>query len=232
MKRKVRLALKSAFALTLVATVIPFAGGTGNQAVASTAPTFDKTLWDHLSALRSYHVDAFWKVSGTKQKTETVQWSEDVHGQDFHLTISSAGSSGQQSEFYVIGDHYYVGQGGHFTDIGDMGKQMITPLLQVTLGYWTGLVASADNVHYVGRTTYEGRAANRYTVSYDLGAAVTLSTASFSLKNSVILDKATQAPLQVLGSYSGSDGAKNSFVFNESFKVSKIGKVGSLQIPS
>lgn len=208
----------------------------GYAARSGATPTLDSTIWNKLAALRSYHAESIMSSTATGQKAAMVRWSEDVNGKDYHLTVSSSSGGNQTSEMYYVHGHFYVGQGGHFVDLGDMGKQLAQPMLAMTLGYWTGLAQSGRDARYLRRVSVAGRAADRYTVKYAVIApgagGNVLSAASAYYTNTVDVDVATHAPLHVSGAYKGSDGKGHSYTLNTSFAVTKVGKVGSIKVPA
>src|SRR5579884_1049435 len=125
-------------------------------------PTLDPNMWKKLSALGSYHAESTLKWTGTGQKPGSMHWVEDVHGKDYHLILTSSTSSSQKSEMYYVHGHFYIGESGHFVDLGNMGKQLAAPMLDMTLGYWVSIAQDGRNVRYIGRVNDDGRAANRF----------------------------------------------------------------------
>jgi len=203
---------------------------------AAATPTWDNAMWKKLSALRSYHAESTLSWTSSTAKSGSARWSEDVHGKDFHLILSASSSGAQKGEMYFVGGHFYIGQAGHFMDLGDLGKQMADAMLAMTLGYWTALAGGERNVHYVGRVTTSGRAADRYTVQYQAivpagtGGQFT-SNASAYFSNTVDVDVATHAPLRVTGTYRGKDGQGHTATLTTMFVVTRIGQIGAIKLP-
>jgi len=228
--------------LAIIFGIVGFSGllsVTTGQAARPTSraggtPTLDNAMWNKLSALRSYHAESTLKWTGSAAKPGTVHWTEDVHGKDYHLTLISSSGSTQRSDMYFVGGHFYIGEGGHFMDLGNVGKQMAAAMLPMTMGYWTALTQDGHNVHYVGRVTTSGRTAYRFTVQYAVSAPgvggnpLTVARALFT--NTVDIDVATHAPLRVTGLFRG-QGEGQSFSLSTSFLVSHVGQVGAIKVP-
>jgi hypothetical protein len=172
-----------------------------------------------------------------KQAAQTVRFSEDVHGKDYHLIAQTSTTATQQSEIIFVHGHLYMGAHGQFQDVGPLGQQLAQPILRMTLGFWSGLFLGSSNAHFVGRVTTSGRPANCYTVVLvyaGLGGSAGSGhsgLASVHFTSTVDLDVATQAPLRVVARYTGKDNKGDISTLTTSFLVSRIGKVGAIQVP-
>ena len=235
----------------LAALAIIALGGTVDRARGTAAPPpLDGSLWLNLGRLRAYHADSTldYAVAGV---SESLRWSEDVHGADYHLreTVMLTGVPGATgvptanvppSDLYYVGGHLYVDVAGHITDYGALGTQAAAPILASTVGYWTALGRTDRNVHYVGPVIVAGRAADRYTVQWSVtvptgagapGLPGTKAPSSAYFTNTVDVDRATHAPLHVAGAYRGRYGATESRL-TTAFSITRVGAVGPIKIPS
>lgn len=236
--RRIRRTL-TAIGLTAAISLVALAGGLSVQAAAPAPPkpTINAQTFNQLSKLGSYHVESTWVSATTKQKAQTVHFSEDVHGKDYHLIVQSSDSSKQKAEFIYVHGHFYVGENGTFQDLGALGKQMAQPMLEMTTGFWNALFLASSNAHYIGRVTTSGRTADRYTVLFTysgltgIGGSGNSGMTSVHFTNTVDIDVATHAPLRIVGSYSGKDNKGVVETLKTNFLVSKIGKVGAIRVP-
>lgn len=228
-----------AMGLTAAVGLASATGGFSAQAARPNAanPVIGAHTFDLLTKLGSYHVESTWVATNGKQAAQTVHFSEDVNHKDYHLIATSSQNSNQKSEFIFVHGHFYVGENGQFQDLGSMGQQLAQPILQMTLGFWSGLFLDSGNAHFVGRVTTSGRSANRYSVVL-VYAGPNASTgsgkpglATVHFTNTVDLDVATHAPIRVVGSYTGKDSKGVVSSLKTNFLVSNIGKVGAIRVP-
>jgi len=232
----------------LAALAIIALGGTVDRARGTAAPPpLDGSLWLNLGRLRAYHADSTldYAVAGV---SESLRWSEDVHGADYHLretatiagTAGTAATSVPSSDLYYVGGHLYLVVAGHVTDYGALGKHMAAPILASTIGYWTALGRTDRDVHDVGPVSVAGRPAERYTVRWSvtipavagtpgLPGIGTPSNAYFT--NTVDVDRATRAPLHVAGAYRGRYGSTESRL-TTAFSVTRVGAVSVIKVPA
>jgi len=226
-------------------------GGTAPRPVRPSAlPPLDGSLWLNLGRLRAYHADSTLDYAAAGV-SESLRWSEDVHGADYHLretatiagvpgTAGTAATSVPSSDLYYVGGHLYLVVAGRVTDYGALGKHMAAPILASTIGYWTALGRTDRDVHDVGPVSVAGRPAERYTVQWSvtipavagvpsLPGAGTPSNAYFT--NTVDVDRATRAPLHVAGAYRGRYGSTESRL-TTAFSVTRVGAVGVIKVPA
>lgn len=228
----------AALGLTAAVGLVTLAGGLSATAAGprSSKPVINDQTFTLLSKLGSYHIDSSWASTTGKQKSQSVHFSEDVHGKDYHLVVMSSDNGNKKAEFIYAGGHFYVSENGNFQDLGDLGKQLAQPMLMLTTGYWNAFFLDSTNVHYVGRVTTSGRSAQRYTVVFGYAGLAGISgsnagIASVHFTNTVDIDMATHAPLRIVGSYYGKDTKGVVSTLKNSFFVSKIGKVGAIHVP-
>ena len=235
--RRIRHTL-AALGLTAAVSLMTLAGGLSAHAAGPWAPkpTINDQTFSQLSKLGSYHVESTWVATSGKKQAQSVHFSEDVHGKDYHLILVSSDNGNKKAEFIYTHGHFYVSENGQFQDLGDMGKQLAQPMLQLSTGFWNAFFLDSSNAHYVGRVTTSGRPADRYTVVFAYAGLTGMSgsnagIASVHFTNTVDIDVATHAPLRIVGSYSGKDNKGVVSTLKTSFLVSKIGKVGAIRVP-
>ncbi len=221
--------------LAVGAATVPI-GHAMTSAVAR--PTLSPQMWDKLASLPSYHVESSLKITGSITQSVSLHWTEDSHGQDYHLTVSSSAANNAGGEIYVVKGHYYIGTSGHFIDAGSMGKQMAAPIKALTLDYWSTLAQNSRDVRYVGRVMTNGRSADRFKVLYALMApgmatGSTISgSQSLSYTSTVDVDVKTHAPLRVTGAFQGTDGQGHAISLASTINVTRIGQVHPITAPA
>jgi hypothetical protein len=200
-------------------------------------PTLDPHMWNRLAAVPSYHIESSLRMTSSTSSPVTVSWTEDVHGKDFHLVMHANTGSSKDAEIFVVKGHYYVGVGGHFTDLGAAGQQVSAPVLAMTIGYWTAFTDNPQKVRYVGRIIANGRHADRFKVNYaamvpGVPTAGTEATGgSVSYANTVDVDLQTHAPLAVSGTFHGADNKHHVVDFSTRFSLTRIGQVPAVKAP-
>lgn len=201
-------------------------------ASAAPPPPSGTALFSSLAKLPSYHVSSRIVYVVNRVAPVSIIFSEDVHGKDYRLTYSAASGS-TATVIYYVGGHLYVGAGGTFVDAGTQGKQEAAPLLASTLGYWTTLVQTTYNTHFLRRVTVDGRLADRYTVQWGVSSpgATGVGGGSTRYANTIDVDVATHALLNATGSYKGAYGGQ-SYSLTTSWTLTRIGYVGPITVPS